>query len=472
MLKSATQRAGSFIQALSRPVDMTEGAPWIKILRFSIPLLIGNVIQQLYAAIDAAVLGRYVGVNALAAVGASFPLLNLLLVLFMGVSTGATILAAQYFGARDRDRLSETVGVSITLMLLVSAAIMALGPVLTEPLLRITQTPPEVSEGSAAYLKVCFMGILGIAFYNMLAGILRGLGDVIMPLLFLTVACVTNIALDLYFVAALDWGVAGAAWATVISQIISGALCLLRLSRMRSLLVITRGTLRLRRGMSIRLLRLGMPAGVTQMVFAMASLLVQSLTNSFGAVVIACSTVVMRVDGFAMMPNFTFGNAMTTYAGQNVGAGSIDRTRKGAIDGLWISSLFSAVMTIAILLGGRWMMEQFTNDPEVIRLGVRMLRILAVGYVAMAISQALGGVMRGAGDTVTPMWLSIVSTIVLRMPIAYAYARFTQTPQAPNGSPDSLYVSLLVAWVLGAALTAIMYRYGRWRKTALAASAE
>ncbi len=215
--------------------------------------------------------------------------------------------------------------------------------------------------------------------------------------------------------------------------------------------------------------RLGLPSGLTQAIFSMAAIVVQRLTNSFGPVVMACSVVVMRVDGFAMMPNFTFGMAMTTFVGQNVGAKRLDRVHEGVREGIRVGLIISVVLVAVILLFGRNLMELFTREDEkdVVDLGVHMLRILALGYIAMAVTQSLSGVMRGAGDTMTPMWISIITTVIIRMPLAYGIAYFTRSEALPNGTPDSLYISLLVSWIMGALITAVFYRRGKWKEKAV-----
>ena len=447
--------------------DMTKGHPWLNLVQFSVPLLIGNLAQQLYNTVDSIVVGQYVGDTALAAVGASGPIFNLVLVLFIGVATGAGIMVSQYFGAKQREQLSKTVGCTLTLTLLASLFIMIAGPLLTGPLMTLQDTPPDIYAMACDYLNIIFIGCAGLAFYNIVAGILRGMGDSLMPLVFLLAACGLNIALDILFVASFGWGVAGVAWATIIAQAISAVLCLWRLCRMRETLDVNLHTMKLNKKLVVQLVKLGLPAGLTQAVFSAAAIVVQSLTNSFGTSVIAVSTVVMRVDGFAMMPNFTFGTTMTTFAGQNVGAGRMDRVDQGTRDGMKMGLLTSAVLVGLILIFGEALMRMFTTTDTVIDLGVRMLRILAVGYVAMAVTQILSGVMRGAGDTMTPMWISLVTTVLIRVPIAYAMAYFTKSAAQPAGSPDSLFVSLLVAWVLGAAITTVFYKRGAWRGKAI-----
>ena len=424
--------------------DMTSGSPMACIAQFSVPLLIGNLAQQLYSTVDSIVVGQYVGDGALAAVGASNPVINLLLVLFIGISTGAGIMVSQYFGAKQREQLSMTVGNCMTLTLLSSLVITVLGVVITRPLMGLLNTPEEIFDMACDYMLI----------------------------IFLLVACGLNIVLDLYFVAVLGMGVAGAAWATIISQIISAILCILRLWRMKDIISIDRKTLRLHGFYALQLARLGLPSGITQGIFSLAMIVVQSLTNSMGTAVIACTTVVMRVDGFAMMPNFTFGTAMTTFAGQNMGAGLLDRTRQGTRAGLKLAVICACILTLCILLFGENLMRMFTSTDEVVRLGMRMLRVIAVGYIAMAVTQTLSGVMRGAGDTLTPMWISLITTVVLRVPVAYIWAFLTRSEALPHGSSDAIFFSLLISWVMGALITTYFFRRGKWRQKAITGNAD
>lgn len=459
--------------ALFGAQDMTVGSPMKNLVRFSVPLLIGNLAQQLYSTVDSIVVGNYEGDGALAAIGASGPIINLLLVLFMGISVGASIMVSQYFGAKEKDKLSDTMGTTITATFVTSLLIMIVGPLITHPVMRMLDTPQDIYEMSCTYMVILFLGFMGSGFYNIISGVLRGLGDSIMPLVFLLVACGLNIVLDLWFVAGFHWGVAGVAWATIIAQAVSGVLCIVRLLRMKDVLVITPKTLVPKKDLLLRLVRLGLPSGLTQAIFSFAMIIIQSLTNSFGTAVIAANTVVMRVDGFAMMPNFTFGTAMTTYAGQNIGADRLDRVEKGTKDGLKLGLSVSAVLVALILIFGKYLMAMFTSTPEVIALGQQMLFTLAVGYIAMAVTQILSGVMRGAGDTMTPMWISIITTVVVRVPVAYGLEFLTRPAGGAMGSgaPTPLFLSLLISWVIGAVLTSVAYRMGRWKKKSIVKNA-
>lgn len=452
------------LKSLFSAKDMTEGAPWKRILEFSVPMLLGNVAQQLYNTADSVIVGLYVGDNALAAVGSASPILNLLLALFVGIATGAGIVISQSFGARDREGLSKNVGNCISLTLVATVVIMVFGPLITRPMLHLLDTPESIMEWCVEYLNIFFYGIAGFFFYNMLSGVLRGLGDSVSALGFLLLAAALNVALDLLFVAKFGMGVPGVALATVIAQGISAVFCYIKLMRMGDLFDLNLSTIRLDKKISGRIISIGVPSGVTQAIMACSMMVVQSLTNSMGEMVIAANVIIMRVDGFAMMPNFSFGQAMSVYAGQNVGACRYDRVHKGVGQGTAIALSFSTVITVVLLFLNKYLFAIFTETTALIDLAGQMMRIMAVGYLAVSISQVLGGIMRGMGDTVTPMWISIVSTVVLRVPIAYILAFFTRSAEYPHGHPFSLSISLLISWTMGMVITVIAYRFGRCRK--------
>ena len=456
------------IKKLFAARDMTQGAPWQRILEFSIPMLIGNVAQQLYNTADSVIVGKFVGDNALAAVGSAMPILNLLLALFVGIATGAGIVISQSYGARDREGLSKSIGNCISLAFIASLVIMVVGPLLTRPMLELLGTPDSILDWCTAYLKIQFFGIAGFFFYNMLSGVLRGLGDSVSALGFLLLAAALNVVLDLWFVAGFDMGVAGVSLATVIAQSISALFCFRKLMKMRDIFDLNKQTVKLDQFVAMRIIKLGVPSGITQAIFSMAGMVTQTLTNSMGEMVIAANVIIMRVDGFAMMPNFSFGQAMSVYTGQNVGAAKYDRVGLGTKQGTIIAVSCSAVITCVLLFLNKFLFGVFTDTAELIDLAGRMMRLMAVGYLGVAITQSLGGVMRGAGDTVSPMWISIISTVFLRVPVAYAMAYFTASEAWPHGHPFSLSASLLISWVLGAVMSCAVFKKGKWKKTMMA----
>ena len=444
---------------------MTRGRPWKRIMEFALPMLIGNIAQQLYNTADTVIVGIYVGDNALSAVGSASPILNLLLALFVGIATGASIVVSQSFGARDRKTLSNCIGNCITLSAIASIVIMVVGPLISMPMLKLLGTPESIIGWCAEYLNIYFLGIVGFFFYNMLSGVLRGLGDSVSALAYLIVAALLNVVLDITFIAVFKMpGVAGVALATIIAQAISAVLCYLKLKSMGDIFDLNRTTIKLDPSMAMRILRIGIPSGVTQAIMATAGMIVLNLTNAMGEMVIACSVIIMRVDGFAMMPNMTFGQTMSVYTGQNVGAAKYDRVHEGVKQGSMIALSFAAAITAILLIFGRFLFDIFTDTPELVELAVSMMRIMALGYLGVAVTQVLGGVMRGAGDTVTPMWISIISTIIIRVPVAYLLAYLTRSETYPHGAPIALFGSLMISWTLGMIISVIVFARGKWKE--------
>ena len=443
---------------------MCNGSIADKILLFALPLMASSLLQLLFNAADVVVVGKFAGKEALAAVGSNTALINLLINLFVGLSVGTNVVVARDLGAGRHDNVSRSVHTSMTLALISGVVMTVFGTVMVRQLLEWMSSPTDVIDLATVYLRIYFFGMPALLTYNFGAAILRAQGDTRRPLYFLFLSGVVNVVLNLFFVIVLHMDVAGVALATVLAQTISAILCLWKLLRMRDVFDLTLHYLKPCSAPIANIIRIGVPSGITQAIFSVAMLVVQSLTNSFGEMVIACNVIVMRVDGFAMMPNFTFGQAMTTYTGQNVGARRLDRVHQGAKQGTWIAVGISAFLTALILLFGRQLMGVFTETAVLVDLSMRMMQILAFGYIAMSITQCLSGVMRGAGDTMTPMWISIITTVVLRVPIAYGIAFFTRSAEYPTGRPESTFISLLVSWSLGALLTAVAYRFGAWRK--------
>ena len=449
---------------LFQATDMTTGSPWKRIVIFTLPMLLGNIAQQLYSTVDSIVVGKYVGDNALAAVGSAAPILNLLLVLFVGISMGASIMVAQYFGARQREELSQTIGNCITLTAIASLIIMVSSLVITRPLLELLYTPVAIIDWCEDYLLILFLGCVGSAFYNILCGILRGLGDAFSALIYLLVATVLNIVLDIFFVAYCQMGVSGVAWATIIAQAISAILCFKKLMNLTDVFDLKVTYLKLNKIYANKVIALGLPSGLTQAIMSMAMIIVQALTNSFGEAFIAANVIVMRVDGFAMLPNMSFGTAMTTYTGQNVGARKYDRVTQGAKEGTILAVVTATTLTMLILAFGKQLMGIFTETTSLVELSRTIMGIIAPGYIAVAVTMSLSGVMRGAGETMTPMWISLFTTVAVRVPVAYILAYLTRSAEMPNGNQFCIQISLVSSWLLGALITTIVYLRGKWKK--------
>lgn len=449
-------------------IDMTEGKPWKKLLLFTVPLLIGNLFQQMYSTADAIILGRFVGDHALAAVGASMSIFFLIMVIMMGISMGVGVMVAQYFGAKKREELSRTIGAAITITLILGAVMMASGPFVTRPLLVLLQTPEYILDDSVMYMNVMMLGILGLAFFNIFSGILRGLGDAFSPLVYLAIASVINVILNLILIPGLGLGVWGAAIGTVFAQGLTSILCLRRLIQMSDVFDMGVKYLRPKKEYIHQVLKLGVPTAASQAIFAIAMMVIQPLSNGMDYLFpgfLAANLIVMRIDGFVMMPNFSFGNAMTVYAGQNMGAGRVDRLGIGVRQCALMAFGTAVIMIGIILLFGRHIAGVFTDTPEVIDIAMRGLRILAIGYIIFAVNMVLWGVIRGAGDAITPMWGAIINTAVVRVPTAYVFVHFM-------GRPEALFYSLLAAWVSNAAIGALAYRFGSWRNKGIVNKSE
>lgn len=461
--KLIIQKAKTLLQKFKdnlSAIDMTTGKPWKKLLLFTVPLLIGNMFQQMYSTADAIILGRFVGDYALGAVGSSIPIFFLIIVLLMGIAVGAGIMVSQYFGAKKREELSQTIGAALMLTTVMGLFMMIAAPFATRPLLMLMDTPEEVLEDAVLYMNILMWGVLGMAYFNILSGILRGLGDALSPLIYLAITSVLNILLNLLFIPVLGWGVWGAAIGTVFAQGLTSILCFRRLMKMRDVFELSFKYLKPKKEYVTQVLKLGIPTGASQAIFAIAMMVVQPLVNSFGPMFLAVNIIVMRIDGFVMMPNFSFGNAMTVYAGQNVGANRMDRITPGAKECAYMAVGTSIAIVTILLLFGRHIAGLFTQTEEVIDMAMRMIRILAIGYVIFSLNMVLSGVIRGAGDAMTPLALSIINTVGIRVPTAYLFVHLL-------GTPESLFYSLLAGWIAITLLTAVAYKVGRWRKMGL-----
>ena len=455
---------GEFFRRLTAPKDMTQGNIGSQLVWFSIPLLMTNFVQQLYNTVDSIVAGKYIGDAALAAVGNSGPLVNIMIILFVGISSGTSIMVAQYFGARDKEALNTTIGNSLTMSVITALLVMVVGITVTPIFLRAVNTPEEIFEDTRTYLTIIFLGAGAQGIYNISAGVLRGLGDSVTALIYLCIAATVNIFADIYFVAVLGMGVAGTAWATIMAQYISCIGCVAKILSMRDKIHLTRDRFVPNRECMGKLIKLGLPSGASQAIIAMASIVVQSLTNSFGTAIIASNAIVMRIDGYVMLPNFSFGIAMTTFTGQNLGARKIDRIHKGYKSGLVLALTVSGTLSAIMLIFGKQLAFIFTDNESTAIYVRSFLRILALGYIAMAVNQTLSGIMRGAGDTLTPMWVSMLQTIVIRVPLAYLFRALSRSAQLPGGDYRSVPLSMLVAWTSGMLITILMFKKGRWRR--------
>ena len=453
--------------ALFGAQDMTKGSPIICLLKFSIPLLIGNVAQMLYSTVDSIVVGHYCGDAALSAIGSSSPVQNMFLVFFIAIGTGVTIMVSQYFGAHDSKKLGLAVGNALTLIAIVSVVLTAAVLPLSRHILSLVNTPVETFEMAHIYLVILVWGFFGTGFYNVLSGILRGLGEAVFPLIILVGSSVLNIVLDVWFVAGLNIGIAGAAYATIISQILSAAACGVKIFAMRRSLGLNAKTLLLRKTTVKNMLRLGIPTGISTGVLFLGIILLQSLINSMGYMVTACITACIKIDSFAVLPSQTFSTAASTFTGQNIGAGNMQRVKKGTKSIMLICMVTTVVMVTIMIILAKRLIGLFTTTEELITLGFSILIIMIPSYLLMAVSQCLSGVMTGAGDSVAPMWISIISHVLIRTPLAYLFAALSRSETWPNGAPYGVFWSMDIAMFIGAVITIILFRKGRWLNKSL-----
>jgi len=453
----------SRFKALFGAQDMTVGTPFSCLLKFAVPLLIGNLAQLMYLTTDAIVVGNLIGDVALSAVGAANPPYNFFLVLFMGVGSGVTIMVSQYFGAKDNDNLGATIGNSITLVAIASIFITAVATPLTGPILRVLNTPPEVMDMARLYLTILFLGAIGNGFYNVLSAVLRGLGDSVFPLLVLIGTVILSMVLTIVFIAGFGMGVEGAAWSTILAQILSSVICLIKIMTMRNGIKISTSMLRPVKRIVWQIINLGGPTALSMGVMFFSSVIIQSLINSMGYMVVTAITITFRLDAFAIIPSQTFQLVAGTFTGQNIGAGKMDRVKQGSRMVLIMCFTFTGVMVASMLLFGRYMLGLFTGTEAIIDMAMTFIYILTPAYLLMAFSGTWMGVMRGAGDAIGPMWISLFTNVVLRIPLSYLIANLTVSDAYPNGHQNSPFLALLISFLVSCSITAIYYRKGKWR---------
>lgn len=434
---------------------ITEGVIWKQLLLFSAPLLIGNLFQQLYNTADSIIVGHFVGKNALAAVGSSTVVINMLIGFFMGLATGAGVLISQYYGAKDERRVHEIVHTGMAAMFISGILLTILGVFLTPLIIRSMGTPAEVQNSSILYLRVFFLGITALVIYNMGAGILRAVGDSKRPLYYLIAASVTNIILDFVFVIFLDLGVLGVALGTVISEIVSAVLTVRALMKDREMYQFHPLEMRIRKGFLGMIIRVGLPAGVQQSVIAFSNVIVQSRINSFGAAAMAGCGAYTKIDAFVILPFMSLSLAITTFVGQNIGARKWDRVKKSAHASFAIAAVITTLLSVFIYLSGSRLLQIFTSDTDVVRYGTMMLRWMAPFYLLCAFSNVCSGVIRGSGQTTVPMLIMVGNYCLLRIIWLSVVPRFFHDIRV-------VFLSYIITWITCAAMMILYYKKGKW----------
>lgn len=402
-------------QSKKQEVLMTEGNIWKQIIFFSIPLIIGNVFQQLYNTVDSIVVGNYVGKPALAAVGSSGSLINLIVGMFVGIATGAGVLIAQYYGGQKEEKLSWAVHTSIALSIIGGLILTVAGLIFAPALLHLMGTPESVMPSSVSYLKIFFLGSVFNLVYNMGAGILRAVGDSKNPLYYLCVASLVNIALDILFVVVFHMGVEGVGIATVLSQAVACALVILKLIRSKGGYRLVPKLLKIDKRMAIRVIAYGVPTGLQNSVISLSNVIVQANINSFGDAAMAGCGAYTKIDGFVMLPIMSFSMAIMTFVGQNIGAGKSERVKHGMKITNIISGGYVLLMCFVLFLFGKNLLSFFTDEANVIDNGLIMLHILVPFYIFIAIVNVYSGAFRGAGKTFISMVIMVANLCGVRM---------------------------------------------------------
>lgn len=435
--------------------DLTQGHAGKQIFFFTLPMLLGNVFQQLYNIVDTIIIGRYIGTEALAAAGASFPVIFVLISLVIGITTGTTIIISQYYGARDFVKVKRAIDTAFIFLFFSSLILTVLGLAFIDLIWQVLALPEHLVADATLYFNIFAAGLVLMFGYNAISAVLRGLGDSKTPFYFLVISTVLNIIFDLVFVLVFGWGIGGVAFATVLAQGIAFGLSILYLNRYHQLIRVSYKGLVFDRDIFRKSLRIGIPTGLQHTFVSLGMMALLRIVNMFGANTIAAYTVAGRIDSFAAMPAMNFSMALSTFVGQNLGANKPERVRQGLRSTLLMTTLVSLTVTAVAWLFGRDLMRIFTDDPEVVQIGYEYLVIVSTFYILFSAMFVTNGVLRGAGDTIIPMFITLFSLWVLRIPASYFLSLRMGT--------DGIWWGIPIAWLFGFIFSFIYYRTGKWR---------
>ena len=443
----------------ARMVDMTEGSIWRHMVKFAVPVLLGNLFQQFYNTFDSIVVGRFAGKDALAAVASSGNLIFMMNAFFIGLTMGAGVIISRWFGGKDDERLEAAIHTDVAFGCLCGLLLTVVGMVFTPQILIWMRTPADVLPLSTLYFRIFFAGSLASVLYNTFTGILRAIGDSRTPLLFLIFASGTNIVLDLLFVGAFRWGVAGAAGATVISQVLSAVLCGIRLMRMEGACRLNLRRVRFDRAQLRHITNQGIPTGLQNSIIAIANVVVQSNINTFGGDVMAGQGAYSKVEGFAFLPITAFGMAMTTFIGQNLGAGKYERARKGARFGVFCSIALAECIGVLIYLLAPYAVRLFNDDPDVVAVGVQAAHTEALFFFALAMAHGISAVMRGVGKAKIPMYTMLGCWCLLREAYITVMLKYFHSMMV-------IFTAYPLTWMCSCVVFIICYLRIDWEKAA------
>ena len=435
--------------------DMTSGSILRQIIMFSLPLMLGNIFQMLYNTVDSVVVGNFVGKEALAAVGSTTMIVNMLVFFFNGFSVGAGVVIAQHFGARDMDRLHSAVETTMAVTFVLCALFTLIGVASVRPMLRLMSTPDDVFEDAVTYLTVYFWGFSGLLIYNTGSGILRAVGDTTRPLMFLVLTSLLNIVLDLVFVIGLKAGIAGVALATIISQFISAALTLRLLTATKDIYRLVWKDLRIELPVLRRIFAVGLPAGIQSVITAFSNVFVQSYVNHFGSSCMAGWSCYNKLDQFIMLPMSSTAMAATTFVSQNIGAKQYDRANRGTWYTILLSVGITLVIAVALVIFAGPAVGLFTRDPSVIEYGVLFMRANTFFLLFNCVNHTLAGALRGRGDSRGPMVIMLGTFVAIRQIYLFLVTRFVAN------TPFLVGFGYPVGWMCCCALE-VTYYFVRW----------
>jgi putative MATE family efflux protein len=448
--------------------DLTQGSEGRNILRFAAPMLLGHMFQQLYTFVDQIIVGRFLGKEALASVGASFPILFTLIALIIGIATGGTIVISQFFGAKNITKVKRAID-TIFIVMAISAVIMTVvGISFSEEIFRLIRLPDELMDTANSYFTIYVSGLVVFFGYNSVAAILRGLGDSITPLYFLVLATVINIGLDLLFIVKLGWGIEGAALATIIAQGTAFMVAVFYLNNNHELIKFNIREFSFDYSIFKQSLRIGLPTGLQQTFVALGMMALLGIVNGFGTDVVAAYTAAGRLDSLAIIPSMVFSTALSTFVGQNIGAGKLDRVKKGLSRTMLMASITAIGISVLVIVFKFPLMRLFTTDSAVISIGGEYLTIVTSFYLLFTGMFVYGGVMRGAGDTIIPMFITLFSLWIIRIPAALflsqdSIALFGLTIPGAGLGEAGIWWAIPSGWGFGMLLSFIYYRTGRWK---------
>ncbi len=438
--------------------DFTKGDISSQILRFTLPMLLGNIFQQLYNVIDSIIVGNVLGKEALAAVGASFPIIFALISLTIGIGSGFTVVVSQFFGAKEYSNVRKTVA-TMHIFLFVAGIITSIfAAFYSRQIFVLLDVPAELLEDASTYLRIYMMGMVLFFGFSGTSSVLRGLGDSKTPLYFLIFSTLSNIVLDLFFILVLGLGVEGVAYATILSQGIALLALSVYVHRKNKLIRLTSKTILFDWTIFFKAFKIGLPSGIQHISVSLGIVLISRLVNGFGTNVIAAYTVAMRIDSLAVMPAMAFSQAVASFTGQNIGAREYGRVEKGFTTTLFQSLLVCLCMTAIIMLFGENLLRLFGlgDEEEVLRIGKEYLVIVSAFYTLFVVLFISNGTLRGAGDTFIPMCITIVALWLVRIPLAYVLSDWL----AERG----IWWSIPAGWFVGAVLSSIYYKMGYWKK--------